>query len=134
MKTSLALAEKRNETTAPPQTSSRSVAHSSPLHHVSHSVRERERERESKKNRKAPRVTRENFYPKKSISSIKRTIVLKRHTRACTKEEDEEDEESRTVFEDDDEEDVIVAHLETDAVLLCIIIAFRFYVCLFPTR
>lgn len=54
----------------------------------------------------------------------------------CNKEEeDEEDEKSRTVFEDDDdEEDVIVAHLETDAVLLCIIIAFRFYVCLFPTR
>ena len=41
-------------------------------------------------------------------------------------EEDEEDEKSRTVLEDDDdEEDVIVAHLETD----CIIIAFFVFMC-----
>jgi len=47
----------------------------------------------------------------------------------CNKEEeDEEDEKSRTVFEDDDdEEDVIVAHLETD----CIIIAFFVFMCVF---
>jgi len=92
-----------------------------------------ERERESIKNRKAPRVTRENFYPKKkSISSyIKRDDRFKAaHTRVlCNKEEeDEEDEKSRTVFEDDDdEEDVIVAHLETD----CIIIAFFVFMCVF---
>ena len=43
------------------------------------------------------------------------------------KEEDEEDEESRTVFEEDDEEDVIVAHLETDR----IIIAFFVFMCVF---
>jgi len=92
-----------------------------------------ERERESIKNRKAPRVTRENFYPKKKSisSSIKRDDRFKAaHTRVlCNKEEeDEEDEKSRTVFEDDDdEEDVIVAHLETD----CIIIAFFVFMCVF---
>jgi len=50
----------------------------------------------------------------------------------CNKEEeDEEDEKSRTVFEDDDdEEDVIVAHLETD----CIIIAFFVFMCVFVFR
>ena len=73
-------------------------------------------------------MLRENFYPKKkSISSLcETTIVLKRQAGAGDKKEDEEDEKSRTVFE----EDVIVAHLETDAVLpWCIIIAFRFYWC-----